>query len=160
MTHTAEEVREFLVQPGGNTNQEIKMVGEKSRPLGGHTEYTTHIKGIRSEEGQALYATIETSGKQHLRSYTEIKRALGEPGSKRGGTRRRMPARWQTPQSDTPMGWEAEARRDESETSDDSASSATGSEGNTDSTGNGQTSGEESEDYSPCAREINSDTGD
>ena len=58
------------------------------------------------------------------------------------------------------MGWEAEARRDESETSDDSASSATGSEGNTDSTGNGQTSGEESEDYSPCAREINSDTGD
>ena len=58
------------------------------------------------------------------------------------------------------MGWEAEARHEESETTGSEASSASDSEGNTDSTGNGHTSGDESEDYSPSAREINSDTGD
>ena len=58
------------------------------------------------------------------------------------------------------MGWEAEARNEESETTGSDASSASDSEGTTDSTGNGLTSGDESEDYSPSAREINSDTGD
>ena len=61
---------------------------------------------------------------------------------------------------DAQMGWEAEARHEESEISDDGESNAADSEGSTDSSGDGHTSGEDSDDHSPSAREINSDTGD